>query len=98
MKFAKDNKRKRSANEFIRTSLANSGRIAGIGISYDDYSDNFDIAMENTDYFPNPKFGAPPLSEEEQDFRDNGGPVKIYKLKEGEIMNITSQFTRITNS
>ncbi len=32
-------KRKRHVNEHIRTSLANSGRIAGTGILYDDYSE-----------------------------------------------------------
>ncbi len=31
-------KRKRHANEFLRTSLANSGRIAGTGMLYDNYS------------------------------------------------------------
>ena len=77
--FSKDNKRKRHANEFMRTSFANSGRIAGMGISYDDYSDNFDIAMENTDYFPDPKFGPLPLTDEERSFRDNGGPVTVRR-------------------
>lgn len=32
-------KRKRHVNEHIRTSLANSGRVAGMGILYDDYSE-----------------------------------------------------------
>ena len=34
VKLGKDKKRKRHANEFMQTSLANSGRIAGMGISY----------------------------------------------------------------
>ncbi len=77
--FAKDSKKKRHANEFMRTSLANSGRIAGMGILHDYYGDNFDVAMENTDYFPDPKFGPPPLTEEERSFRDNGGPVTVRR-------------------
>ncbi len=30
---------RRHANEFLRTTFTNSGRIAGMGILYDDYSE-----------------------------------------------------------
>ncbi len=83
MRLGKDNKRKRHANEFMRTSLANSGRIAGIGISYDDYSEDSYNGEPGTDYFPDPKMQVP-LTEEEKRFRDEGGPVITYKLKDGE--------------
>lgn len=33
------NKRKRHINEFLHTSLANSGRAAGMGILYDRYDE-----------------------------------------------------------
>lgn len=36
---AKDNKRKRHINEFRKTSFANSGRAAGMGILYDRYDE-----------------------------------------------------------
>lgn len=66
MKFGKDNNRKRHANERMRTSFANSGRIAGTGILYDDYSEtSYPSGMMRTDYFPEKKVGIP-LTEEEK--------------------------------
>ena len=73
---ALSNKRERNthANERMRTSFTNSGRIAGDGILYDDYS-------EESGY--RPRFGANrtakvtfPLDPLEQ--RD--GPVITYKM------------------
>jgi hypothetical protein len=71
--------RRRHANEFMRTSY---GRIAGIGILYDDYSEE-SYPSVNTDprYCPDPKLSIP-LSEEEKKFRDEGGPVVTYRIKE----------------
>jgi hypothetical protein len=71
--------RRRHANEFIRTSY---GRIAGMGILYDDYSEEA-FPSVNTDprYCPDPKLGIP-LTEEEKKFRDEGGPVITYQIKE----------------
>ena len=84
MKFGKDNNRKRHANERMRTSFANSGRIAGTGILYDDYSEtSYPSGMMRTDCFPEKKVGIP-LTEEEKRFRDEGGPVITYTLKDKE--------------
>ena len=78
--FAKDSRRGH-ANEHMRTSLANSGRIAGMGIAYDDYSeDSFPGRRKTT--------GAPafkPRTKEETDFMVNGGEVKTYKLSKAEL-------------
>jgi hypothetical protein len=70
------------ANEHMKTSFRNSGRIAGIGILYDDYSEEA-FSSVNTDprYCPDPKLGIP-LTEEEKKFRDEGGPVITYQIKE----------------
>lgn len=67
----------------IKTSFRNSGRIAGMGILYDDYSEEA-FPSVNTDprYCPDPKLGIP-LTEEEKKFRDEGGPVITYQIKEG---------------
>lgn len=85
MRLGKDNKRKRHTNEFMRTSFANSGRVAGSGVLYDDYSEtSYPSGMMRTDYFPDPKIQVA-LTEEEKRFRDEGGPVITYTLidKEG---------------
>lgn len=79
MKLGKDSKRKRHANEFLRTRFRNSGRIAGMGILYDNYSENaYPSGMMRTDYLPDKKVDFP-LTEEEMNFRKNGGPVITYK-------------------
>lgn len=75
-------KRKRHVNERIRTSLANSGRIAGTGMLYDDYSEtSYPSGMMRTDYFPEKKVGIP-LTEEERRFREEGGPVITYRIED----------------
>jgi hypothetical protein len=53
-----------------------------MGILYDDYSEEAYPSV-NTDprYCPNPKLGIP-LTEEEKKFRDEGGPVIAYQIKE----------------
>ena len=69
-------KRKRHVNEHIRTSLANSGRAAGMGILYDDYSEkSYPSGMMKTDHFPEHKVGIP-LTEEERRFREEGWKKK----------------------
>ena len=83
MRLGKDNKRKRHTNEFMRTSLAISGRIAGSGVLYDDYSEDSYRGAPRPDYFPEPKLRIP-LTEEEKRFRDEGGPVATYNLKDKE--------------
>lgn len=49
---AKDNKRKRHINERMRTSFANSGRVAGMGILYDDYSEDSGKPTYNKSAYP----------------------------------------------
>lgn len=74
-------KRKRHVNEHIRTSL-NSGRIAGTGMLYDNYSEtSYPSGMMRADYFPEKKVGIP-LTEEEKRFRVEGGPVTTYRIEE----------------
>lgn len=78
MKFGKDNRRKNHANERIRTA---SGRIAGHGIIYDNYSeDSCPSVYLNPGYVPDRKVDFR-LSDEEKDFRNHGGPVVTYTLK-----------------
>jgi hypothetical protein len=74
--------KRRHINEFMKTRLANSGRAAGTGILEDRY-DEESYPSVNTDprYCPNPKLGIP-LTEEEKKFRDEGGPVITYQIKE----------------
>ena len=79
--FAKDNKRKRHANERMRTSFSNSGRIAGAGILYDDYSEESCGGYRNSvniivhtvsDYMT------------QEELKALNGPVNSYKIvKEG---------------
>lgn len=75
--FGKDNNKKRHANERLRTSFANSGRIAGMGILHDNYGE---------DSFPDSKgyyIGTPAEkadTEEEKQFKKYGGKVRRYKL------------------
>lgn len=71
--------RRGHANEHLKTSLRNGGRIAGIGILYDDYSEEaYPSGMTRTDYRPKKKADFP-LTEEEKRFRSEGGPVKTYQ-------------------
>ncbi len=68
---------RRHANEFLRTNFVNSGRIAGMGILYDDYSEESG----------GPIYGGkgvvivryPERNEDEKDKLLNT-PVKTYKL------------------
>lgn len=79
----KRNESKRCQGTYqIKTSFRNGGRIAGMGILYDDYSEEAYPSI-NTDprYCPDPKLGIP-LTEEEKKFRDEGGPVITYQIKE----------------
>jgi len=72
---------KRHVNEFLRTSL-NSGRVAGTGMLYDNYSETaYPSVMTRTDYFPEKKVGIP-LTDEEKRFREEGGPVITYRIED----------------
>ena len=78
--FAKDTKRGH-INERIRTSFYSQGsRVAGDGILRDNYSENScPSVITDTNYFPDREVDYP-LTKEEKEFRDNGGPVTTYKL------------------
>ena len=80
-KFSKDSRRKRHANERLKTSFSNSGRIAGAGVLYDDYSEESGIERHSHGH---QRF-ALTRSEEEKEFIINGGPVKCYKLSPEEL-------------
>jgi hypothetical protein len=70
------------ANEHMKTSLRNGGRIAGMGILEDDYSESaYPSVVTRTDYLPERKVDIP-LTEEEKKFRDEGGPVITYRIAE----------------
>ena len=71
-------KRKRHINERMRTSLANSGRAAGIGILYDDYSEDSGKSThyESTWHI----FQSDLLNEEEKEALN--GPVITKRLED----------------
>ena len=74
--------RRGHANEHMKTSFRNGGRIAGMGILEDDYSEAaYPSVVTRTSYFPERKVDIP-LTEEEKKFRDEGGPVVAYRIKE----------------
>ncbi len=70
--------RKRHINEMLHTAFANSGRAAGMGITYDRYD-------EESGYRPQPKycgtvrFPSDELTLEEKNALN--GPVITYKMK-----------------
>jgi hypothetical protein len=70
---------KSNINERLRTSFANSGRAAGIGISYDRYD-------EESGYRPGPKhIGCtfPSDSLTPQQLSALNSEVRVYKMKKG---------------
>lgn len=75
------NKRERNthANERMRTSFSNSGRIAGDGILYDDYSEESWGGGKSCD-----NLGAgvrlPHDGLNENELASLSGPVKTYKM------------------
>lgn len=66
------------SNEMLKSGLANSGRIAGIGILYDDYSEDSCPDIHRGTGTPIGK----PRTKEELDFIQNGGEVKVYKMRD----------------
>ena len=85
MKLGKDNKRKRHANEFMRTSFSNSGRIAGMGILHDSYDEEaYPSVCLSPSYCPARKVDFP-ISASEKEFRENGGKVISYNLKDRRV-------------
>lgn len=75
----KDNKRKRHINERMRTSLANSGRAAGMGIledRYDEDSGGWVYGRGNVQVVTPSDF----LTKEEKEALS--GPVITYNLKD----------------
>ncbi len=70
-------KRKRHVNSFLRSGLANSGRVAGTGVAYDDYSEqsfpDFTKGSGVRVRFP---------KRDEEEMASLNGPVITYKLSE----------------
>lgn len=75
----KDNKRKRHINERMRTSLANSGRAAGMGILYDDYSEDSGKPIHGSRN-PYPVYTTDWLEEKEKERLP--GPVITKRLED----------------
>lgn len=70
---------KRHINEMLHTEFVNSGRAAGIGITYDRYD-------EDSGYMPQPKFCGtvrfPSDKLKPEEISALSGPVIIYKKEE----------------
>lgn len=72
--------RKRHINEFRKTSFANNGRAAGMGMLYDRYDDN--AVLDN-----HIRQGRPiPIAEIEEKAKQETeeSPVTVYYIKEEE--------------
>lgn len=65
--------RKRHISEFLKTTLANSGRAAGAGILEDDYGDE---SMANHSYEKQPKFEHKQRGEDGEVVVVRGGSVQ----------------------
>ena len=70
--------RRRHINEFMKTRFANSGRAAGIGILYDDYSEESYGGYRNSGNI-RVRTISEFLSVEER--KALNGPVKTYQIK-----------------
>ena len=81
--FAKDNSKLHHVNERMRTNFANSGRIAGLGVLYDDFSEDSSPGKlgvtEGTPVYKQ-------CTEEEKELIQNGGKVKTYRLSRAELI------------
>jgi hypothetical protein len=80
------NKRERNAhvNDRMRTSFANSGRIAGDGILYDDYSEESWGGGKSCDNLIGAEVRLPHDGLSENELALLSGPVRTYKMpKEG---------------
>lgn len=76
------------ANERMRTSFANSGRIAGDGIIYDDYGDESWGGGKPCDNLICAGVRLPHDGLDEKDMASLSGPVKTYKMpKEDETID-----------
>lgn len=70
---------KKHVNEFLKSSFANSGRVAGAGISYDLYDDESTPEVHDKWKGGSVRVVMPGRTEEERAALD--GPVIITKLK-----------------
>lgn len=76
---------KRDLNRYQRTGLANSGRAAGAGVSYDDYSEGEGRDWTNPHYCPQ---GRPTYTEREREEMLKPKPVKVYKISKKEAKKL----------
>ena len=85
VKIMKEDRNYGHVNEQLHTTFSNSGRIAGMGISYDDYGDESgyrpSVRNRGRIYFPSDF-----LSDEEKQALN--GEVKIIKCKTNKIEEI----------
>lgn len=79
-------KDKRDLNRYRRTSLANSGRAAGMGIAYDRYDDEALGRATNPRYSPVPKLEM--YTEEEREEMTKPGEVVTYYISKEEAREI----------
>lgn len=78
--FAKDSNRGH-VHERMKTAFSNSSRIAGTGITYDNYDEeSFPIGAKPRAYEGTPIYKT--LTQEELHFRTYGGPIKTYRIGE----------------
>jgi hypothetical protein len=75
-------KDKRDLHRYQRTSLANSGRAAGMGISYDRYDDESMGRATNPHYSPIPRLEM--YTEEEREEMTKPGEVITYYISKKE--------------
>ena len=75
-------KDKRDLHRYQRTSLANSGRAAGMGISYDTYEEEALGRATNPHYSPVPKLEM--YTEEEREEMTKPSEVTTYYISKEE--------------
>lgn len=75
-------KDKRDLNRYQRSGLANSGRAAGMGISYDRYDDEALGGATSPHYSPVPRLGM--YTEEEREEMIKPGEITTYYISKEE--------------
>ncbi len=87
MSISKNTKKKgRHSNEFMRTSFANSGRIAGSGMLHDNYDEESYRGVPHESYQPEPKLNK--YTEEEWKELTEEKEVTTYKIPREEAKEI----------
>ncbi len=88
---SEDSKRKRHINEFGRTSFANSGRVAGMGISEDRYNEESFPGQGNIDpRWMKKNTPVPKICDEDAE----ESPVITYRLSNEELKELNKKLQR----